>query len=208
MEGGLLIHAAWLLSAVFVFVYRRWFETVAPRVPAFEAECAAEPALAVLSVPHGSEAELVAHFGKLAPRGEIIATLGGWPWVHYVLRVQAESAWGTVTLRIVGCRVLRTHEARPTTVTALVDELRRAAPGAVAEAWLHAGTYVDVTGRLTAPHGWRLASAGDRPKLEVWSVTPAWAAAGPQSKSCLALRTASTKAARPSPTKPSPAGSW
>ena len=208
MEGGLIIHVAWFLSVTFVFVYRRWFETVAPRDVAFEAVCAARPALAVLSVTPGSESRVVAAFARLARRGEVIATLGGWPWIHYVLRVQAEGAWGTVTLRIVGCRVLRTHEARPTTVTALVDGLREQAPELVAETWLHAGAYFDVTGRLSAPHGWRLASGGDRPKLEAWSVTPPWALARPQSTSCLPLRTASTSAARPSPAKPSPAGSW
>lgn len=208
MEGGLIIHAAWFLSVTFVFVYRRWFETVAPRDLAFEAQCNTRPVLAVLSVTPGSEAELLAMFRRLAPRGDVIATLGGWPWVHYVLRVQAESAWGAVTLRIVGFRLLRSHEARPTPVTALVDGLRQAASGLVAEAWLHEGTYIDVTGRLTAPHGWRLASGGSRPKLEAWSATPPWALARSQSTSCLALRTASTSAARPSPTKPSPAGSW
>ena len=207
MEGGLLIHAAWLLSFTFVVVYRRWFETVAPRDLAFEAQCAAGPTLAVLSVTPGSEAQVQANLRKLAPRGEVIATLGGWPWIHYVLRIQAESSWGAVSLRIVGCRVLRSHEARPTTVTALVDGSRQEAPELVAETWLHEGVYLDVTGRLTAPHGWRLASRGDRPKLEAWSVTPPWALR-PQSTSCLALRTASTSAARPSPTKPSPAGSW
>jgi len=208
MEGGLIIHAAWLLSFTFVVIYRRWFETVAPRELVFEAQCAARPSLAALSVTPGSEARLLAAFEKLAPRGEVIATLGGWPWVHYVLRVEAESAWGVVTLRIAGCRVLRTREKRPTSVTALLDGLRGVAPELVGETWLHEGAYVDVMGRLTAPHGWRIASGGERPKLEAWPVTPPWALARPQSAGCLALCTASTSAARPSATKASPAGSW
>jgi len=176
MEGGLLIHAAWLLSFTFIFFYRRYFETVAPRDPAFEASCASRPVLAALSVVPGAEAELAAKLRALAPRGEVIATLGGWPWVHYVLRVETESSWGVLTLRIVGVRVLRSHEARPPTVTLMLDELRRGAPGLVGETWLHEGVYLDVTGRLTAPHGWRFApGSGDRPVLEAWPAPPPFA---------------------------------
>lgn len=181
MEGGLLIHAAWLLSFTFIFFYRRYFETVAPREPAFEALCAARPVLAALSVAPGSEAELAAKLRGLAPRGEMIATLGGWPWVHYVLRFETESAWGVLTLRITGARVLRSREARPPTVTLALGELRRQVPGLVGETWLHEGVYLDVTGRLTAPHGWRLAPrGGERPVLEAWVAPPPFALARAQ----------------------------
>lgn len=175
MEGGLLIHAAWLLSFTFIFFYRRYFETVAPRDAAFEALCASRPVLAALSVAPGAETELAAKLRKLAPRGELIATLGGWPWTHYVLRVETESVRGVLTLRIGGARVLRSHEARPPTVTLTLDALRRDAPGGVAEAWLHEGVYLDVTGRRSAPHGWRLAPGDERPVLEAWPATPPFA---------------------------------
>jgi len=159
--------------------------------------------------PLGSEAELAAKLRALAPRGEMIATLGGWPWVHYVLRFETESAWGVLMLRIAGARVLRSRESRPPTVTRALDELRRQAPGLVGETWLHEGVYLDVTGRLAAPHGWRLAPAGgDRPVLDAWPAPPPFALARTQSKSCFTLPTARASAARPSPTKPSPAGSW
>jgi len=184
MEGGLLIHAAWLLSFTFIFFYRRYFETVAPRDAAFEALCAERPTLAALSVMPGAEAGLLAAFGALARRGELIATFGGWPWIHYVLRVEAESTWGVVALRVVGCRVLRTHEQRPPSVTAVLDELRRRAPDCAIDSWLHAGVYWDVAGQRTAPQGWRLApESGERPVLEAWPATPTWALARPEARS-------------------------
>ena len=171
MEGGLLIHAAWLLSFTFVWIYRRWFETVAPRDAAFEALCAERPALAVARVRPGAEEAALARLRAGVPRGELIATLGGWPWIHYVLGVTPEKARGAVVLRITSCRVLRSQEERPPAAVAVLVELF--ATGAVDELWLHPGAYVDVRGRTSAPRGWRVrASGGRRPSFEPTDAPP------------------------------------
>lgn len=172
MEGGLLVHAAWLLSFTFIAVYRRWFETVAPRDAAFESFCAQRPTLAVVHVSAGAEATVTELLRGSIGRGEVIATLGGWPWVHYVLRVRAECERGAVLLRIQSCRVLRSREVRPPALVALLGELERATD-AVREVWLHSGAYVDVSGRTSAPRGWHLRGRGTgRPALIPATATP------------------------------------
>ena len=125
MEGGLLIHAAWALSFVFVWVYRRWFEKTGPRLPEFEAFCAERPLLAALSVRRGGEEAALRALRALLPRNETIATFGAWPWVHHVLSVECSARPGVVYASITGCRVLRTAEARPPSLTqGLVAERR------------------------------------------------------------------------------------
>jgi hypothetical protein len=97
----------------------------------------------------------------------VIATLGGWPWTHYVLGVTAESARGAVVLRIAGCRVLRSRELRPPALGSLMRELAESAPAAVTDLWLHPGAYFDVRGRHVAPRGWRVRFATSaRPHFE------------------------------------------
>lgn len=185
MEGGLLIHAAWLLSFTFVWVYRRWFETVAPRDAAFEALCAERPALVVARVSAGAEAAVLERLRASVGHGEVIATLGGWPWIHYVLGVAPEGARGAVSLRITSCRVLRSSEVRPTALVSVLLELARAT-GAVNELWLHPGAYVDVSGRTSAPRGWRVRATGtERPRFEPADSTP------PETASASALTSSS-----------------
>jgi hypothetical protein len=175
MEGGLLIHAAWALSFVFVWVYRRWFEKTGPRLPEFEAFCAERPLLAALSVRRGGEEAALRALRALLPRNETIATFGAWPWVHHVLSVECSARPGVVYASITGCRVLRTAEARPPSLTqGLVAVL--ADGGAVEQVWLHPRAYVDVSGRSSGEHGWRIITNGTekRPCSE-WHELPGWA---------------------------------
>lgn len=160
MEGGLLIHAAWALSFVFVWVYRRWFEKVGPPAPEFEAFCATRPLLAEVSVLRGSEAAAVAALRALMPRGETIATHGPWPWIHHVLRVEVTARDAAAELTITGCRPLRTREVRPPALFAVLAEALAVPAVAAQHGWLHPRAYVDVSGRSLGERGWRFAPRG------------------------------------------------
>ena len=175
MEGGLLIHAAWALSFAFVWVYRRWFEKAGPRSPEFERFCATRPLLAALSLRLGSEQATLARLAALFPRGETLATHGGWPWIHYVLGVEWSARSGVVALHITRSRLLRTREVRPPALTsALADATRVNA--CVDELWLHPQAYVDVSGREAGQYGWRLlVDAPEKRPCTAWNRAPTWA---------------------------------
>lgn len=176
MEGGLLIHAAWLLSFVFVWIYRRYFEAVGPRDDAFEQLCRRKPVLAAVHTAAGAEASVENTLRGSMPSREVIASFGGWPWIHYVLSVRICSARGVVRLTIDGCRRLRSHEARPVAVHALLAGLEAAHPQASLEVWLHPGAYFDVRGSARGDHGWRLASStAGRLRFDACDGTPGWA---------------------------------
>jgi hypothetical protein len=179
MEGGLLLHAAWLLSFTFVWVYRRYFETVAPRDAAFEALCAKRPLLAALHVEKGAEERVLAELARCLPRVELIATGGGWPWVHYVLRVGMTTGRGRVRVHVERCRVLRSKEARPPALTTALAAVTRRVEGAVTETWLHPGAHFDVRGRASGARGWRFRAAeGGRANVEEWHELAAMCGAG------------------------------
>jgi hypothetical protein len=55
MDGLVLFIKGWFFTLFFVYLYRRFWQTVGPRVPEFEAFCEKRPLLAALSVTPGSE---------------------------------------------------------------------------------------------------------------------------------------------------------
>ena len=190
VEGGLLIHVAWALSFAFMLIYRRWFEKSAPASAEFEAFCATRPLLAALLVRRGSERAVAERLGALLPRGETLAMHGAWPWVYYVLAVDWLPGHGAVHANIRSCRVLRTHEARPPSLTHVLARTLGANADAE-DAWLHPRAYVDVTGRSLGKCGWRVVAAGSakRPCVE-WDATPSWVSVGRAVLADAALRAA------------------
>ena len=48
MEGPLLVLKSWALTALAIWVYRRWLQRVTPPTPEFEAFCATQPVVAAL----------------------------------------------------------------------------------------------------------------------------------------------------------------
>jgi hypothetical protein len=183
MEGGLLIHAAYALSLIWVWIYRRWFEPAGPRSVAFERFCADRPLLAAFSVQAGSEERMLAALRAALPNGETLPTLGAWPWIHHVLRVEAEARPGVVLLWIAGCRLLRTREVRPVALTHVLGELTCSHASEIQGSWLCAQARIDVTGRVPAEHGWQLVGdAADKKRFLPWERRPAWAASEPLSQ--------------------------
>ena len=175
MEGGLLIHAAWALSFTFVWVYRRWFEKVGPRSLEFERFCASEPLLCALTTRAGSEHAALQALAALSPRGELLATHGAWPWIHYVLGIEWSARAGVVTARITRTRRLRTREVRPAALTGVLAGAL-CADAAIEHVWLHPRAYVDVSGREAGEQGWQLSlGAPEKRPCTPWNVMPAWA---------------------------------
>lgn len=177
MEGGLLIHAAYALVLIWVWVWRRWFEKEAPRSAEFERFCAERPLLAAFSVQPGSEAAVLAAVRTALPKGQTLPTLGAWPWIHYVLRVESESQTGLVRVFIGGCRPLRTREPRPVALTAVLGGVAAAHAADVRGSWLYGAARVDVSGRANGEHGWHLhAEHGKKAEFTAWERRPSWTA--------------------------------
>jgi len=177
MEGGLLIHAAWLLSFVFVWVYRRYFEKIGPRDEGFERLCRDRPVLAAVRTTFGDEASVVAAMRTCIPSREVIASFGGWPWTHYVLAVSLSSGRGVVRMTIEGCRRLRSREERPPAVHVVLARVARAHAPSTSTMWLHPGAYVDVRGCTHGVHGWQIAfSTAAELRFEPSDGTPGWVA--------------------------------
>lgn len=166
MEGPLLVLKSWLLTAAAIWVYRRWFQRVAPPTPEFEAFCAQRPVVAALLGLVGSEDQVAARLAaKLGKRALGVATLGGFPWPHYRLGLGVEARRGAVLLRVTSARVMRTGDVDlPALATVVRDVLNELPEGA--EAWLHTGTFNN--GLVAAPAGgWALLRGVDkRPRLQ------------------------------------------
>jgi hypothetical protein len=159
-----------------VWVYRRWFEAIAPRSDELSAFCATHPVLAIVAVTPDAQADVARRLGAiLGKRREAIATLAGWPWSHHALKLDVTSAPGVVRVRIVACRVLRSREVDPPAVTDVLLALESSEPKRIRDCWLSPFAYTDVTGALSAPQGWRLVpKRGRRRPLEPFQTAPAW----------------------------------
>jgi hypothetical protein len=157
MEGPAVLHSAWLLCAAFIWVYHRYFATVADRSLEFERYCATRPVVACLLVSPGSETDSSERLrAALGPRAEVIPTLAGWPWTHYVLKLALVSTAGSIQLTIAGCRVQRLRERSLPALTDLLCEFMQNARGGVEACWLCPGAFRDVLGEMTSDAGWRL----------------------------------------------------
>lgn len=156
MEGPLLLLKSWMLTALAIWVYQRWFQRVAPPAPAFEAFCAGRPVVGALwGLESGDEQRAAATLRRaLGKRAIAVATLGGFPWPHYRLRLAIEQQRGAVLLRVVSAEVMRSRDRE---LPALAGALRSALnelPGGAA-AWLHRGAFNNGLSE-PPPGGWDL----------------------------------------------------
>jgi hypothetical protein len=169
MEGPLLVIKSWALTAMALWIYRRWFQQVAAPSPDFEAFCTERPVVAALHALAGDEAragELLKR--SLGRRQEVIATLGAYPWPHYCLKLAIEVVPGAVLLRVVGARVMCSHETNLPALATLVRDALNELPNDAA-AWIHPGTFSN--GLVATPEGGWAISRGieKRPKLQALS---------------------------------------
>jgi hypothetical protein len=157
MEGPAVLHSAWLLCAAFIWVYHRYFATVADRSLEFERYCATGPIVARVLLAPSSEADSSERLrAALGPRAEVIPTLAGWPWTHYVLKLAVIPTADAIQLTIAGCRVQRLRERSLPALTDLLLDFVQNAQGGVAACWLCPDAFRDVLGEMTSDAGWRL----------------------------------------------------
>jgi hypothetical protein len=172
MEGPLLVLKSWLLTALAIWVYRRWFQRVAPATPQFEAFAATQPVVAAIWGIAGREEQVAAAFSaRLGRRRASVATLGGFPWPHYRLELAVEGAQGVVRLRVQSARVVRTKDRELVALATLVrDTLNELPEGA--RGWLHTGAFNN--GLVQPPNGGWLVPRGSesRPRLSACAERP------------------------------------
>lgn len=178
MEGPLLLLKSWLLTALAIWVYRRWFQRLAPASPEFEAFAAERPIVAAIWDVAGHEEQVTAALtARLGRRRASVATLGGFPWPHYRLELAVERAAGSVTLQVRGAQVLRTKDCDLVPLATLVrDTLNELPEGA--GGWLHAGAFNN--GLMQPPNGGWLVLRGSerRPRLSACTNPPRLLCAG------------------------------
>lgn len=163
MDGPALLHAGWFFSLVWVWIYRRYFEPVAPMSPEFEAFCEAEPRLAEFTVRPGSEAAVrEAYLRILGKRREVVPTLAGYPWTLHVVKLSVTASPGKVSIAITSCRALRTSERATLALTDSLLALTECHADDIEDSWLLPEALVDVAGEMTAPHGWKLVPGANR----------------------------------------------
>jgi hypothetical protein len=167
MEGPLLVLKSWMLTAVAIWIYQRWFQRVAPRDVAFEAFCAGRPVVGAIAGAGLHQASvLVALSSALGKPRACVATLGGYPWPHYRLELALEESRGAVLLRVIKAEVLRTRERELPALASLLRGVLNGLPeDAKVSAWLHRGAFnnglVD-----SPPGGWSIERGSERrPKL-------------------------------------------
>jgi hypothetical protein len=176
MEGPLLVLKSWMLTALAIWVYKRWFQRVAAPTPGFEAFCATGPVVGALFGLAGGEgrvAELLA--ARLGKRGVAVATLGAYPWPHYRLALVLETRSGAVLLRATAGEVVRSAERDLPALSSLLRDVLNELPGE-AEAWLHAGAFSN--GLLPTPAGGWTVERGEskRPRFTARDVLPDYVA--------------------------------
>lgn len=169
MDGPVFIHAAWFLCAIWIWIYDRYFATVAARSPEFESYARRRPLLARLTVTADAAALAERLKAELGPRAEVIPTLGGWPWTHHVLKVEVRPTATSLELTLVACRVLRRRERPLPTLTDLLLDFTAKAGGDVEDCWLCPDAFYDVSGIERSENGWRLLpDAPRRRPVEPW----------------------------------------
>lgn len=172
MEGPLLVLKAWFLTGALIWIYRRWFQKVAPPSPAFEAFCQSEPVVGAIWRVAGDEARVEALLRlRLERDAATIATLGGFPWPHYRLSLAIERGFGCVLLRVKRAAVARTGDRPAAALASLLRDVLNELPES-AEAWLHRGAFDNGLGPAPAA-GWRIERGGQRrPRLTAHAELP------------------------------------
>lgn len=172
MEGPLLVLKSWMLTALAIWVYRRWFQRVAPRSPRFESFCADRPVVGAIWGAHGHEQRLADALALRLGRGSAaVATLGGYPWPHYRLELRLSIRPGAVFLHVIDAKVLRSREgAMPALASLLRDALNELPEGA--QAWLHEGAFNNGVAERPAG-GWSVQRGTEaRPRLAALEQLP------------------------------------
>lgn len=172
MEGPLLVLKSWALTALCIWIYKRWFQRVAPSTPEFEAFCNTKPVVAAL-FGLGDRQEQVKQQLQVAfgASGHCVATLGGFPWPHYRLSLTVEARRDVLLLRVEAASVLRSRDRALPALASVLREILNALPEEV-EAWLHAGTFDN--GLVAAPTGgWSLQRGAQKhPRFAPLARTP------------------------------------
>jgi hypothetical protein len=179
MEGPLLLIKSWALTAVLIWAYQRWFQRVAPPVPAFEAFCKERPLVAALWGVAGSEAQVLASVRRrLHRQAHSVGTLGTYPWPFYRLELAVSQRAGLVLLHIQSADVKRTRDAALPGLAHLLRDVLNELP-AGAGVWLHAGLFDNGLVSLP-PGGWQLLRGDEkRPQLAQLENLPPELAARP-----------------------------
>ena len=172
MEGPLLVLKSWALTAMAIWVYRRWFQRAAAPTPSFEAFCASGPVVAALLGIEEAEqriAQVLAQ--RLGKRAAAVATLGAFPWPHYRLALMIETRHGAVLLRVTAGEVVRSADRDLPALASLLRDVLNELPSGV-EAWLHAGTFTNGL-VATPPGGWSVQRGdGKRPQFTAREAPP------------------------------------
>ncbi len=151
MEGPLLVLKSWMLTAMAIWVYKRWFQRLAPPTPEFEAFCATGPVVAALVGVVANEQAVAAELSRrLGKRRAAVATLGAFPWTHYKLSLSVEVRRGAVLVRATAGEVLRSADRELPALASLLRDLLNEQPSGV-EAWLCAPAFTN--GLAAAPVG-------------------------------------------------------
>jgi len=176
MEGPLFVIKSWALAALGLWLYRRFFERVGKAVPEFEAWSRTAPLLAALRGNPQTLAQIeTALLARLGKRSELVATLGGWPWPYYALRVRLVRRGRVLELRLTSAELLRSHGAPPPSLVGVLRDTLNEYPNAVHDTWLHSGTVFGKPGQDAPSEGWQLhAGAEPRPKLVARERSPSW----------------------------------
>jgi len=179
MEGVLLVIKAWGLTALMLWVHRRFFERVARAEPEFEVWCQRGPLIAALRVAPAQlapvDAALRASLGK---QKRLLATLGGWPWPNYELTLRVSRVGRVLALSVTRAELRKTRAAPVPDLVASLRALLNEHPAAIDDLWLLPDLVYGKRGPSEAPAGW-LVLAGDepRPKLRARDAHPTWLAA-------------------------------
>lgn len=161
MEGPLLLLKSWALTALCIWIYKRWFQRLAPPAPRFEAFCRTQPVVAALLGVRDHQRQITERLrSALGESSRCVATLGGFPWPHYRLSLRIETRPDAVLLRVSSARVLRTGDGALPALASVLRDVINELPEPV-EAWLHSGTFNN--GLVAVPHGgWSLQRGRER----------------------------------------------
>jgi hypothetical protein len=162
MEGPLLVLKSWALTALAIWIYKRWFQRAAAPTPSFEAFCAGGPIVAALLVAEGTEPGVAAALAqRLGKRRAAVATLGTFPWPHYRLALAIETRAGAVLVRVTAGQVMKSGDRDLPALASLLRDLLNELPTGV-EAWLRAGAFTN--GLVEPPPGGWTVERGDSPR--------------------------------------------
>jgi hypothetical protein len=151
---GFLICGALLLFSRFYLAY---FHSEAERQPEFEQWIAGQPLVMALQCESGRGVEVLYRLRAGLGGGEFQNPAGGYPWQHYVVRLEARRLTDDVVVLYAVDAHPRRERDRSPVLSAWLEALAPVLGPDVASAWMH--------GRLRGP---RLGVSADRERVG-WS---------------------------------------